>query len=72
LEGVLRRKEFLLNIKIDRSQYKNQKNKNNEDNLMVVEIEDKEKKIKKKKKKIKNNLRMIVKEKKNIMIIIKR
>ena len=49
LEGVLRRKEFLLNIKIDRSQYKNQENKNNEDNLMIVEIEDKEKKNQKEK-----------------------
>jgi hypothetical protein len=38
LEGILRRKEFLFNIKIDRSQYKK-----NDDNLMVVEIVDKAK-----------------------------
>ena len=38
LEGILRRKEFLFNIKIDRSQYKKK-----DDNLMVVEIVDKAK-----------------------------
>ena len=41
LEYILRRKEFLFNIKIDRSQYK--KDENNEDNLMDVEIKEKDK-----------------------------
>ena len=44
LEGVLRRKEFLFNIKIDRSQYIKK-----EDNLMIVEIEGKENEKKKEK-----------------------
>ena len=41
LEYILRRKEFLFNIKIDRSQFK--KDENNEDNLMDVEIKEKDK-----------------------------
>jgi len=41
LEYILRRKEFLFNIKIDRSQYK--KDENNDDNLMDVEIKEKDK-----------------------------
>ena len=44
LEEVLRRKEFLFNIKIDRSQYKKKEkkeNENKEDDKMVLENEDK-------------------------------
>ena len=41
LEYILRRKEFLFNIKIDRSQYK--KDENNDENLMDVEIKEKDK-----------------------------
>ena len=42
LEYILKRKEFLFNIKIDRSQYI-KKGENNDDNLMDVEIKEKEK-----------------------------
>ena len=41
LEYILRRKEFLFNIKIDRNQYK--KDENNDENLMDVEIKEKDK-----------------------------
>ena len=41
LEYILRRKEFLFNIQIDRSQYK--KDENNDENLMDVEIKEKDK-----------------------------
>ena len=42
LEYILKRKEFLFNIKIDRSQFK-KKDENNDNNLMDVEIEEKDK-----------------------------
>ena len=42
LEGVLRRKEFLFNIKIDRSQFKVKDDKEKDEDGMMVEIDDKE------------------------------
>jgi hypothetical protein len=42
LEYILKRKEFLFNIKIDRSQFK-KKDENNDNNLMDVEIQEKDK-----------------------------
>jgi DnaJ family protein A protein 5 len=42
LEEVLRRKEFLFNIKIDRSQFKVKNDKEKDEDGMMVEIDDKE------------------------------
>ena len=49
LEGIIRRKEFLFNVKIDRSLYKEKEKGQKDDNLMVVEIEDKQKEKEEKK-----------------------
>lgn len=59
LEDVIRRKEFLFNVKIDRSQYIQNENGKEENELEVIDVDDKnenkeenkeEKKMKKMKK----------------------
>ena len=56
LEDVIRRKEFLFNVKIDRSQYQYNKNEEvNEKEEKELEVVDDDKKEKKEKKENENN-----------------